>query len=160
MFANTALLIVSGIKKPYDVLPSRFVKFNITLVSSGCLDSNKNLSYVEPVKLFFAAVDKGVFVLYGLFVSTSLIVVKGEDVSDGLFVSLLDAVFDNCGVFEGWTVVDKLVNGLYDIETHEELDKDTQAELLAYVLGVFDTLAIGVIEGDNVDVRDFVLEAV
>ena len=106
------------------------------------------------------AVDKGVFVLYGLFVSTSLIVVKGEDVSDGLFVSLLDAVFDNCGVFEGWTVVDKLVNGLYDIETHEELDKDTQAELLAYVLGVFDTLAIGVIEGDNVDVRDFVLEAV
>jgi hypothetical protein len=50
ILSNIFFSKLSGIKKPYDVLPSFLAKFNITLVSSGCLDKISILLYVSFAK--------------------------------------------------------------------------------------------------------------
>ena len=59
ILSNTDLLISSGIKKPYDVFPSRFVNDKWTFVSSSLLDKNKNRVYVWSAKADFSAGDNG-----------------------------------------------------------------------------------------------------
>ena len=69
-FCFTCLVILSilfntsgdkfwGIKKPYDVFPSRFANDKWIFVSSSLLDKNKNRVYVWSAKADFNVEDNG-----------------------------------------------------------------------------------------------------
>ena len=49
ILSKTSFAKFSGIRKPYDVPPGRFLKFKIALVSSGTRFNNKNLLKVFPL---------------------------------------------------------------------------------------------------------------